>query len=111
MTVVDVSLPKIRNTDTPAGVPDRIPPYVNTPITVTVNPNLGASGQVVTLANLNTSGFPNGDFTIDGNKSEDLTASTTVNLQDTLQTTHTPPPGCGNAGKLNLALLLRAQNG
>ncbi len=110
MTVVDVSIPKIRNTDTPAGVPDRIPPYVNTPITVTVNPNLGASGQVVTLANLNTSGFPNGDFTIDGNKSEDLTASTTVNLQGTLQTTPTPPPGGGNAGKLNLAILLGGQN-
>lgn len=109
MTVVDVTIPAIRATTTPAGVPDRIPPTVDTPIQVTIKPTLGSSGQVVTLAKLNNSAT-NGDFTIAGSTTKDLTTTTTVNLRGTVQTAPTGGAGGGNAGKLNVIAQVRGQN-
>jgi hypothetical protein len=54
MTVATIIIPRIFNVDTPAGMPDRIPPRVNTPINITLQPNLGNSGQSVTLATSTT---------------------------------------------------------
>jgi len=109
MTVVDVHFPSIRNTDTPAGVPDRIPPTANTPIQVMLQPDLTGSGQMVTLAKLNNNAT-NGDFNINGGATQNLTATTTVNLSGTTQTAPTGGAGGGNAGKLNLVAQVRGQN-
>jgi hypothetical protein len=109
MTVVDVKIPNVRATNTPTGVVDRIPPRVNTPVQVTITPNLGSSGQKVTLAKLNTSAT-NGDFTIGGGATQDLTTTTTVQLSGTVQTAATGGTGGGNAGNLNLVAQVRGQN-
>src|SRR5262249_45158102 len=49
MTIVNVQIPAIRNLDTPAAMPDRIPPRVDTSIHVTVTPDLGVSGKQIHL--------------------------------------------------------------
>jgi hypothetical protein len=122
MTVVDVNIPAIKNKDTPPGVTDRIPPRVNTPITVTVNPDLGSSGQAIHLVAKNNNPT-NGDFTIGGSASQDITTTTAVQLQGTVQTApSTPvildainactnsPSGGGNAQKLNLVAQVGGQD-
>jgi hypothetical protein len=51
MTIVKVTVSEdIKNTDTPAGMDDRIPTVRPTTATVTVSPDLTGSGQSVTLA-------------------------------------------------------------
>lgn len=109
LTVVDIKIANIRAANTPAGVVDRIPPRVDTPIQVTVSPNLGGSGQKVTLAKLNNSAA-NGDFTIGGSATQDVTTTTTVNLRGTVQTGATAAPGGGNAGNLRLVAQVRGTN-
>src|SRR5260370_4671337 len=109
MTVVDVKIPAVRATNTPAGVADRIPPRVNTQIQGTVQPYLGASGQMVTLAKLNNNAT-NGDFTIGGSVTQNLTTTTTVNLSGTTQTAPTGGVGGGKAGKLNLVAQANGRN-
>ena len=109
MTVADVNIPAIRNTDTPTGMSDRIPPRVNTPIHITVTPNLGSSGQIIHLIPKNNNAT-NGDFTINGTTFQDLTSTTDVQLQGTTQTAPTAAPGGGNASKLNLDAQVRGQD-
>lgn len=109
MTVVNVTVPSIRATTTPAGVPDRIPPRVDTAIQVTIMPDLGSSGQKITLAKLNNSAS-NGDFTIAGGATKDLTSTGSVNLRGATQTAPTGGAGGGNAGNLKLVAQVRGQN-
>ncbi|MFL6211724.1 MAG: hypothetical protein ACJ74W_22950 [Pyrinomonadaceae bacterium] len=106
LTVAAVTIPSIRATNTPTGVPNRIPPRVDSQFQVTVLPDLGSSGQVVTLATLNTSAT-NGDFTIEGSATKDITKTITVKLKGTVQTAATSAPGGGNAGNLKLVAKVR----
>jgi hypothetical protein len=80
MTVVNVVFPAIRNADTPAGMPDRIPPGVDTPVQVIVQPDLTGSGQSVTLGK-RVAGGNSGNFTIGGGINQTITTTTTVNLR------------------------------
>lgn len=109
MTVADVKIPAIRNGDTPTGMPDRIPPRVNTAVHVTVQPDLGTSGQTIHLIPKNNNST-NGDFTINGTTFQDITGTTDVQLQGTTQTAPTAAPGGGNASKLNLDAQVRGQD-
>jgi hypothetical protein len=88
MTVVSVAVPQhIRNDDTPADMDDRIPPRVDTPIDVTITPDLSGSGQSVNLYVQSGNGNYEG-VTIDGQttKGPDMTSSDTVDLSATGQT-------------------------
>ena len=104
MTVVNITIPKVRNTDTPMALPDRIPPTVTTPLQIMVMPDLTGSGQSVVLMPLNNNAT-NGDLTLGGGAMQTLMTTTTVNLSGTTQTA----PG-GNAGNLNLVAQVRGQN-
>lgn len=106
MTVVNITLPNsIRASNTPNGMPDRIPPRVDQTVNVKIEPTLG-SGQKVTLSAENTNAN-NGVFTIDGNPTEDLTMTTNVKIRGTAQTAATAGTGGGNAGNLRLAAKVR----
>ncbi len=135
MTVVNLTIPPIYAADTPNAMLQtqkpiyRIPPSVNTPIKVTLEPDLGDSGQYVTLATSGTS-TNNGDFTLGGSSTQvaATTIITTTNLQlsGTAQTAatvdgqtvpdddQTPPtqddPGGGNAGNLQLVAQVAGNN-
>jgi hypothetical protein len=109
MTVVNITIPSVRNSDTPTGVVDRIPPRVNTPVQVTITPDLGASGQTIVLTELNNNAT-NGDFTIDGSAMDTVTATKMVNVSGTVQTAATGGTGGGNAGNLNIVAQVRGQN-
>ncbi len=81
-TVVGVTIPQhIRNTDTPAGMVDRIPPgNINpTPVAVTVTPSLAGSGQFVTLTVAGQSN-DNGTVLIGGSATQVITSTGTFNL-------------------------------
>ena len=108
LTIVGITIPPITNADTPAGMPNRIPPTAKTPIQITVAPDLTGSGQSITLAKIGNSGA-NGDFTIDGSASEAISKTTTVNLSGTTQTAQTGGSGGGNAGNLALVAQVRGQ--
>lgn len=111
MTIVSVTMrddqnnltQHIRNVDTPASMPDRIPPKVNTPVNITVTPNL-AGGQSVTLV-INGQSADNGSVTIDGAATKNVTTKGVVNLSGTAQTA----PG-GHAGNLILAVRVHGQD-
>jgi hypothetical protein len=109
MTVADVKIANIRASNTPTGVVDRIPPRVDTPVKVTITPDLGTSGQKVTLAKLNANAT-NGDFTIGGGSTQDLTTTTTVNIRGTVQTAPTGGTGGGNSGNLKVVAQMGGQN-
>ncbi len=109
MSIVNVVFPAIRRPNTPAGMPDRIPPRVDTPINVQLEPNLGSSGQQVTLAILNGSAT-NGTVTINGNATENITTTGNVNLRGGTQTAATAAPGGGNAGNLRVVARVRTQD-
>jgi hypothetical protein len=109
LTVVNVVIPPISNADTPYGLPNRIPPTANTPLTVNVTPNLTGSGQKVTLAKANYGGS-NGDFTINGSSTLDLYTTAAVNFSGTTQTAPTGGAGGGNAGNLNVVVQVRGEN-
>jgi hypothetical protein len=109
LTIVSVTIPAITNADTPAGMPNRIPPTATTPIQITIAPDLTGSGQSITLAKSGNSST-NGDFTIDGNATEAILKTTTVNLSGTTQTAPTGGLGGGNAGNLMLVAQVRGQN-
>jgi hypothetical protein len=102
MTVASVLFPRaIYNADTPAQMISggfyRIPPRVATPIPVSVTPDLSGSGQSVTLLT-NMPSADSGSALVDGQNTENLTRSTTVNLQGGTQTTP------GHAAELSLLL-------
>ena len=86
--------PHVRSASTPKGMPDRIPPRVDTPVTVGITgwhpPTLG-----VTLS-LEGAGGGNGSATINGAPSVNLVASTAVNMRGVDQTDP------GKAGGLRL---------
>jgi len=108
MTVADIHIPAVRNLDTPNGMPDRIPPRINTSIHVTITPDLGSSGQTIHLIPKNNNAT-NGDFTINGGAAQDLTTTTDVVLQGTQQTASSTgnnncsgSPAGANANKLTI---------
>lgn len=84
----------IRGTSSPAGMPDRIPPRVDTPVDVTIS-GLAIPMRDVTLS-IDGAGGGNGTATINGAATADLGASATVNLRGVDQTTP------GKAGNLVL---------
>jgi hypothetical protein len=120
MTIVDVILPaEIKAKDTPAGMPPRIPPRVNSDQSITLSADLTGSGQTVTLVAAHLegndakagTGGANGTFTINAKDSRDLYNSDTIQLSslanargDVNQTTP------GNAGNLCLLVQVRKEN-
>ena len=107
LTIVSVTMPPdIRNADTPAAMPDRIPPRANTPAHITVTPDLAGSGQSVTLA-INGQNATNGSATIGGAATADITTTGDVNLSGTA-TAQTAPGG--HAGNLVLVVRVRGQD-
>src|SRR5262249_45655900 len=89
---------------TPAGVPDRIPPRVDTPLQVMIEPDLTGSSQFVTLKTANV-GAGNGDFTIDGNATSRIEQTRNVNFQGVVQTSP------GSVGNLKCVAQVRGQDG
>lgn len=75
---------KVRAPGTPAKMPDRIPPRVETPVEVTIP----ASTTPTTIRSVPTatSGEP-GQVVINGKPTADITASGTVSVRGTVQTT------------------------
>lgn len=93
----------VKNSDTPSGMPDRIPPRQTTPEYVNVTPDLSGSGQSVTLAVTGQSA-KNGTVTINGSpKPITLTKSSTISLSSPDGKTQTAP---GHAGNLVLSVLI-----
>ena len=109
LTIADVTIPAIKNEDTPAGMPDRIPPRMKTKITITVTPDLGTSGKKIHLV-IQGNNATNGDLQIDGHSSEDITKTKDIQLKGTRQTAQTGAiKNCGagaqigqNAGNLKI---------
>jgi hypothetical protein len=87
-------LPHIRGTTSPAGMADRIPPRVDTPVKVGIT-GFQKPMAPITLS-IDGAGGSNGDATIDGAATRDLTASATCQLRGTTQTE------VGSAGRLKL---------
>jgi len=92
---LNVTVPAhVRSASTPTGMPDRIPPRVDTPATV------GITGWHLPMLDVTISvegaGGGNGSVTINGANSVDLAASATVQLRGVDQTAP------GNAGGLRL---------
>jgi hypothetical protein len=95
VAALKVTVPaNIRSPSTPASMPDRIPPRVDTPASVGITgwhpPMLGVKFSV------EGAGGGNGSVSINGAKSVDLVASATVKLRGVDQTTP------GKAGGLSL---------
>ena len=91
-----VPLPRhMRGSSSPAGMPDRIPPRVDTPAAVTIT-GLTVPMQDITLS-IEGAGSGNGTATINGAATVDLGVSATVQLRGVDQTA-----GVGNAGNLRL---------
>ncbi len=84
----------IRAASTPSGVPDRIPPRVDTPAAIGISGWQSSHGPI-TLS-IAGAGGGNGTLTINAANSVDLTASATVQLRGVNQTSP------GNAGNLRL---------
>jgi len=92
---VSVTLPAhVRAPSSPAGMPDRIPPRVDTEASVAIT-GLAASALPVTLS-IDGASAASGTATINGAATVDLRASATVKLRGATQTTP------GNAGNLTL---------
>jgi hypothetical protein len=97
----------IKASDTPAGMPDRIPPRINTGVYVNVVPDLTGSGESVTLAVLGQSST-HGVVTINGQSTPQIiTSAGTVNLSSPNGTTQTVP---GNAGQLTFTVVAHGVN-
>jgi hypothetical protein len=104
MTVVQVRVPDhVRRANTPAAMADRILPRVDTAHIVEVTPNLGASGQKVTLTVFNQNAN-NGTVTVNGNNTLDMTNTGPVNLRGGTQTAP------GSAGGLQLGVRVRGED-
>lgn len=97
---VTVTFPTVSAASTPAGGANRIPPRVETPITVQVNGTPAANAPIV-LSVMNA-GAKNGTVLIDGGAATTITATKTVKLKGGIQTAQ------GSAG--NLALLAKQSN-
>jgi peptidoglycan hydrolase-like protein with peptidoglycan-binding domain len=98
-----VTIGRVRNSSTPAGMPDRIPPRVDTPVDVKVS-GIPAGSEPVTLSVASTGGGP-GSATINGAAFVTLTADATVQIKGGTQTS--PGPGrlrlAANRGGATLA--------
>lgn len=95
VAALNITVPThVRSASTPAGMPDRIPPRVDTPATVGVT-GWHAPWQVVRFS-VEGAGGGNGSVTINGANSVDLVASATIQLRGVNQTAP------GNAGNLRL---------
>jgi hypothetical protein len=97
----------VTNADTPAGMPNRIPPRVTTPWQVTVGGQL-APGQLLTVRAAGDSN-DNGNFSFNDNGRlwAEISLNNGVNnfqLQGTSQTL--PPNPNSNAGKLSIEFVL-----
>jgi hypothetical protein len=109
LTIADVEMgPNVRAADTPSGMNDRIPPRVKTPFPITITPDLGNSGQTITLELQSIdSKFLDGSLIFAGGGSNNglfdlvMTKTTTVQLVGTIQTEP------GYSGRLNLATKVR----
>ena len=94
-TALNVTVPNnIRAASSPAGVPDRIPPRVDTPVSVGIT-GWSTPMRDVTIS-VDGAGGGNGTVTLNGANSVDLNASATVNLRGVNQT------NVGNAGGLRI---------
>lgn len=92
---LNISVPNhIRAGSTPAGMPDRLPPRVDTPAAITVT-GWHPPWEVVRIS-VEGAGGGNGTLTLNGANHVDLTNSATVQLRGVNQTTP------GNAGNLRL---------
>jgi peptidoglycan hydrolase-like protein with peptidoglycan-binding domain len=94
-TGVSVTVPaRIRAASTPGSMAqDRIPPSVDTPVSVAVAGFAGGTPVRLSVAGASAA---NGTVTIDGAATKDVVGSTTVNLRGATQTSP------GSAGKLQL---------
>jgi hypothetical protein len=108
MTIVSVVIPEhIRNTDTPAGMPDRIPPRVNTGVHVEVTPDLTGSGQSVALE-VTGGSAGTGIVSLNGRLQTLIILKTgDVALSGVSQTKESQGYSATNAGKLHLAVKVR----
>jgi hypothetical protein len=111
MTIVGVTFSEhVRNADTPVSMTaDRIPPRVDTPVTVTVTPDLTGSGQSVTLA-VKGQSAKHGTVTVDGKATLDITSTGPVNLRGGTQTEAAAAFSAPNAGKLTLVARVRGKD-
>lgn len=110
----------IKNQDTPAGMPDRIPPFGPastsiTPLYITVTPNLAGSGQSISLTFLNQT-VSNGFAAFEnGAEAAVVTSSGMLNLtglQQTAPADANNPANLSapNASKIQLVVQVRGQN-
>jgi hypothetical protein len=98
--------------DTPAGMPDRIPPTVNvlTPVKVTVAPNLGNKQLFLSVKGSTVPANGNAQFNSQGHwdsiKLPPGGSPYTYDIFGVTQTAATAMPGGGNAGHLQVAVEL-----
>jgi hypothetical protein len=90
--------PHIRGSSSPAGMPDRIPPRIDTPATITIT-GLTTPYRDIILS-IDGAGGGNGTATINGAATVDLGASATVQLRGVDQT------DVGKGGNLKLVASL-----
>ncbi|WP_337173560.1 hypothetical protein [Paludisphaera sp.] len=120
LTIVSVLIPqRIRSTNTPYSMKDRIPPRVGTPFNITVAPDLTGSGQSVTLA-VNGQSASNGMVTIDGEGTKYIAKTGKVSLSSPDGSTQTAATGQyrgsigirvgENGSKLKLVVGVRGQD-
>ena len=93
-TPLTVSFTRIQASTSPASMPDRIPPRVDTTVGVGIV-GFSIPMRPITLS-IDGAGGGNGDATINGAAAVDVTSTTTVALRGTTQTS------VGNAGNLRL---------
>jgi hypothetical protein len=97
---VTVTFPTVNAASTPAGGANRIPPRVDTPITVQVNGTPAATAPI--MLSVMNSGGKNGTALIDGGAATSITATKTIKLRGAAQTAK----GTGS----NLALIAKQSN-
>ncbi len=97
MAVVAVTLPKIRNADTPTKMKDRIPPRVTTTLAVAISPDVWATGKKFTFTVQNQSAV-NGTATI-GSVRVNLPLAPPILVMQLTGGTQTSPE---NAGQLTV---------
>jgi hypothetical protein len=109
-TVVNITLPtRIRAGSTPPQMQqDRIPPRIPVEFEVKIEPDLGDSGQTVTLAKSGTSSL-NGDFSFDGDDTLDVTETGNISLSGDNQTAPSFI-GAGGAFAGNLKLIAKVRD-
>ena len=107
----------IKNQDTPAGMPDRIPPFGPaptsiTPLYVTITPNLAGSGQSISLTFLNQTDSNGFAAFENGAESAVITSSGVLNLtglQQTAPADANNPANLSAPNKSNLQLAVQVR--